>query len=147
MNLIYARENIPASIFLAGPTPRDPSVKSWRPEAIALLRKHLFDGTVFVPEDRSMNPKFNYDDQVEWEWQGLETATAILFWVPRDMADMPALTTNVEFGLYSMRGRCVLGYPSGAPKMKYLHALAQRFGISIFHDLERTVIEAINIAT
>ena len=38
------------SIFLAGPTPRSKEVKSWRPEAIRLLKEKGFDGVVFVPE-------------------------------------------------------------------------------------------------
>jgi len=146
MKLVYAREPVTSSIFLAGPTPRDAGVASWRPEAIKLLEKHEFDGTVFIPEDRSGEAKFNYDDQVYWEWLALETSSAILFWVPRNMENMPAMTTNVEFGMYAMRGRCALGYPKDAPKMPYLRALAERFGVPIFNDLEKLVIEAINIA-
>ena len=146
MKLIYAREPISPSIFLARPTPRDSSVKSWRPEAINLLENHKFNGTVYVPEDRDGSPQFSYDHQIYWEWLALETSSAILFWVPREISNMPAFTTNVEFGLYAIRGRCVLGYPNGAPKMSYLHALAERYSIPIFHDLEKTAIEAINLA-
>src|SRR5260221_448117 len=40
--VVYAHEEPPvewdASVFLAGPTPRDPGVASWRPEAISMLR-------------------------------------------------------------------------------------------------------------
>src|SRR5690349_13884606 len=40
--IAYAQEPVPstwdASVFLAGPTPRDPAVPSWRPGAVDLLR-------------------------------------------------------------------------------------------------------------
>lgn len=38
------------SIYLAGPSPRSNTVKSWRPEAIALLKKLGFTYDVIVPE-------------------------------------------------------------------------------------------------
>lgn len=37
------------SIFLAGPTPRERGVVSWRPEAINLLQQFGYNGAVFVP--------------------------------------------------------------------------------------------------
>lgn len=56
MEVIYARQPLPdrveASIFLAGPTPRSRATRSWRPEALDMLRDLGFSGHVFVPEDR-----------------------------------------------------------------------------------------------
>src|ERR1017187_2710902 len=81
--IIYAREPIKSSIFLAGPTPRDKVTPSWRTEALELLKKHNFDGTIYVPEDRSGETNFDYDDQVHWEWKALGSSTVIIFWIPR----------------------------------------------------------------
>ena len=38
------------SIFLAGPTPREKDIISWRNEAIKILENLGFDGIVYVPE-------------------------------------------------------------------------------------------------
>lgn len=146
MNIIYAREPIRPSIFLAGPTPRDAKTESWRPEALQILELHDFEGTVYVPENRVYTDGFDYDSQINWEWLALDMSTAIVFWVPRELNNMPAMTTNVEFGHYVKDGRVVLGYPKDAPKMKYLHALADRYSVPVFHDLERTLIAAIDMA-
>lgn len=143
MNVIYAREPIEPSIFLAGPTPRDQATPSWRPEALELLEKHKFNGKVYVPEDRSGEAQFDYDDQVHWEWKALGSSTVIAFWVPRELRVMPAFTTNVEYGLYVRSGKCLLGYPWGAPKMQYLKTLADRFNVPVFEDMEKMIIAAI----
>lgn len=109
------------AIFLAGPTPRSQDVESWRPGAIRLLNHWGFDGMVLVPERRDRQVKIDYLDQVEWEYRGLQGAKAILFWVPRDMEKMPALTTNVEFGCYVGKHPNVFyGRPEGAPHTRYL---------------------------
>lgn len=143
MKIIYAHERVEPSIFLAGPTPRDQETPSWRPEALRILQHYNFEGTVYVPEDRREGAKFDYDDQVHWEWTALESSTVIVFWVPRELDTMPAFTTNVEFGLYVRNGRVLLGYPEGAPKMTYLDALAQRFKVPVFHDLDELIAVAI----
>lgn len=148
MKIIYARQPLRKSIFLAGPTPRkDTKIPTWRPEAVRLLEIHLFDGDVFVPEDAEWeNSKFDWDSQVDWEWEALNQATCILFWVPRDIEDMPAFTTNIEFGLTVHSSKVVLGYPKDAPKMSYMHALAKRYDIPVFHNLDQTVYAAMGKA-
>jgi hypothetical protein len=55
------------SIFLAGPTPRDKSVPSWRPDALECLKRLGFDGIVYIPECSNGQAKINYDAQAEWE--------------------------------------------------------------------------------
>jgi hypothetical protein len=69
MKVIYAQQDIPknidVSIFLAGPTPRDNSAKSWRPEALKLLKELGFTGTIFVPEAEDQTWNKNYDGQIE----------------------------------------------------------------------------------
>jgi hypothetical protein len=114
------------SIFLAGPTPRDEAVHSWRPYAIKLLREMGFDGVVYVPEYETGEVLHNYDNQIEWEWKALAHAGAILFWVPRNLETMPAFTTNVEFGYWVRDDRAFYGRPSSAVLVRYLDSLYKR---------------------
>ena len=108
------------SIFLAGPTPRGKDIISWRNEAIKILENLGFDGIVYVPEYSSWKPKTDYVDQAMWERVGLSNATIIAFWIPRYLPDMPAFTTNVEFGYWLHTGKVVYGRPNDAEKIKYL---------------------------
>jgi hypothetical protein len=114
------------SIFLAGPTPRSPDVSSWRPAALDLLRGLEFAGAVLVPERRDWTVGFDYLDQVDWEFAGLEGCSVIAFWLPRQLPDLAGFTTNVEFGRYVGTGRCVYGRPDGAPHTRYLDWLYTR---------------------
>lgn len=145
MQIVYAKQDPPASwqhaIFLAGPTPRDPETPSWRPEAIRILEELGYDGVVFVPEPEDGQWRGSYTDQTEWEKMGTEMADKVVFWVPRDLRTMPALTTNIEFGRYVDTGKAVLGHPEGAPKMRYLDWLvtdADPDG-GWYHDLRATL--------
>lgn len=150
MNVIYAQRPfevvVKPAIFLAGPTPRSPEVPSWRPEALALAEGMNFNGTLFVPETTGGDTFKNYNAQIQWEWQALDAASVILFWVPRDITTMPAFTTNVEFGLWCRSGKVVLGYPQTAAKMRYLHLLAERENIPIHHTLADSLAAAIKLA-
>ena len=108
------------SIFLAGQTPRDKNTISWRNEAIKILEKLGFDGIVYVPEYSTWKPKADYVDQAMWERDGLSNATIIVFWIPRHLPNMPAFTTNVEFGYWLHSGKIIYGRPNEAEKIKYL---------------------------
>jgi len=151
MEVYYALQDLESakekpSIFLAGPTPRDKkNVPTWRPEALMTLCRLGFEGAVFVPENSTWAAHDQYDEQIEWEWTGLDMATIVAFWVPRDIATMPAFTTNVEFGMKAQSKKVVLGYPPNAPKMRYLHRLADRYGITVVHTMEDTLKEAIRL--
>lgn len=148
MRIVYAFEKAPKSvtksIFLAGPTPRKEGVASWRPKAIRILKSFGYDGVVFVPEPRKGNWHEDYDAQIEWEEQHLHMADVILFWVPRNLATMPAFTTNVEFGVWADSGKAVFGAPSDRdgkelPKNRYLRYYAEKLGIPSERTLEETV--------
>jgi 8-oxo-dGTP pyrophosphatase MutT (NUDIX family) len=147
MEVVYAREPFPdawsSAIFLAGPTPRSGEVKSWRPEALAILARLGFDGVVFVPEDRSGEFRGDYTDQVEWERDGLRFADHIVFWIPRDLDTLPGFTTNVEFGVWASSDKAILGHPPHAPKNRYLDWLAGERDIPIHLGLEEALRAAI----
>jgi hypothetical protein len=147
MNTVFANQPLelrPRSIFLAGPTPRSAEIRSWRPEALDLLGELGFAGTVLIPERQDWTIKFNYADQVEWEYAGLEGCSIIAFWVPRQMATLPGLTTNVEFGRYVDSGRCVYGRPENAPHTSYLDWLYKKMtGNSPQSALRETLAEAV----
>lgn len=132
------------SLFLAGPSPRELGHLNWRPEAIKILEELGYDGVVFVPLPEDGNWPADYDVQVEWEKRYLDMADAVVFWVSRDMETLPALTTNVEFGMYFDTGKAFLGFPEQAVHMKYLEHHGQNEGVPIFHDLRETLQAAID---
>lgn len=114
------------SIFLLGPTPRKKTGgASWRPEMIKELLLAGFDGTIFMPEDKSGEWQHEYESQIAWEQRYLKGCKLILAWIPRDLEKMPGFTTNVEFGMFvSDESRHMLyGRPNDSPKTKYLDAL------------------------
>ncbi|MCP4355911.1 MAG: hypothetical protein GY793_09840 [Proteobacteria bacterium] len=154
MKVIFAREELPiskSSIFLAGPTPRTADVASWRPEALSLLKNNNLVDFVFAPEDREKQEIdgtliFSYPEQIDWERKALAQSSVVIFWVPRELKNMPAFTTNVEFGFIHERGQpFVLGFPKDAPKMRYLAYLAEEKNAPITHTLEDTIQVALKL--
>ena len=105
---------------------------------VNICKNHGFDGVVYVPELSSGEAQFNYDNQVEWEWEALEKASVIVFWVPRELSTMPGFTTNIEFGHYVRESRVVYGRPDSAELIRYLDKLYKRFHSEsvIFNDLQ-----------
>lgn len=154
MKVVYARQPFPtevsATIFLAGPTPRDrEKVKSWRPEALRLLEDAGFSGHVFVPEDPDgsfcdWEKGFPYDEQVAWEEGALHRADVILFWIPRTKDTMPGFTTNDEFGFWKNSGKVVLGTPVDAVHVRYQRHFANKNGIPVYDTLKDTVDGALS---
>lgn len=147
MQAVYARTVLPnrcrASIFLAGPTPRDSRTPSWRPEALELLRSRGFDDVVFVPEPADGVFLGDYDAQVEWESAALARADCVLFWIPRALDAMPAFTTNDEWGQLKDSGRVVFGAPPEAVKVRYQRWWAERLGVTACDTLAATVDAAL----
>jgi 8-oxo-dGTP pyrophosphatase MutT (NUDIX family) len=156
MKVVYTGEEMPAkfskSIFLAGPTPRNrEEQKSWRPEALRILKDKGFTGTVFCPEGRDGQFKMNYDDQIGWEEKYLNVADCIVFWVPRDLEPdskgypkMAAFTTNVEFGTWQSSGKIVYGAPPAATKNGYLKHYAEQYNAPVADSLEGTLQNALD---
>ncbi len=156
MNILYYEDSVSMlpknSLFLAGPTPRDEDIKSWRPEALKILEEELaFTGTVVVPEHRNgMRP---CDDMhkpcaggtmsaYQWERIAMLQVGAIAFWVDRwfdptrESFGMPAFNTNIEFGRYveTDPDRCFYGRPPGVRKIHYLDEM---YGEKNAHDVEK----------
>ncbi len=147
MKIVYALQKAPEgyskSIFLAGPTPRNKDVSSWRPEAIHILKQLGYDGVVFVPETSDGNWKRSYDSQIEWEETYLHYADVIVFWVPREFPNMPALTTNVEWGMWHDSGKIVFGAPREAVSVSYLEYYASKAQCSRNYELRQTLVNAL----
>ncbi len=150
MQVIYAHEHPvyrpKLSMFLAGPSPRSDDGYNWRSEALRILNRIGFTGTVYVPLPGDGNWSVDYDAQIDWENQYLDDATVIAFWIPRDLANLPGFTTNVEFGMYLKSGKIVLGYPEGAAKIRYLDGVARRNNVPVSIELEDTLRNAMALA-
>jgi 8-oxo-dGTP pyrophosphatase MutT (NUDIX family) len=146
MQVVYARQPLPTefskSIFLAGPTPRSNEVPSWRPQAISILEELGYDGVVFVPEINNGEWPREYEEQILWEEAALHLSDCIVFWVPRDMTTLPALTTNVEFGRWYESGKVVFGAPGYAQNVRYLEYYAKKFAVPVMHTLTDILIAA-----
>ena len=156
MKIIYAQEKIVSNkvvsnkgktIFLAGPTPRDIDTVSWRGDAVRIFAEMGFDGTLLIPEPRNGTfDNFEYGAQIDWEQEGLEQADTIMFWIPRDMITMPALTTNIEFGFHlaSTPSKIIMGYPQDAPRMNYIRYKCHQHGIITHEYLSDTIQATLN---
>ena len=135
------------SIFLAGPTPRGENVTSWRKEACKFIEESGFDGVVYVPEYSTWKPKGDYVEQASWEREALSNATVIVFWVPRVLPDMPAFTTNTEFGYWIHTGKILYGRPDNSQKIKYLDWLYKEdMKMDPYNNLNALLTGAISLA-
>lgn len=147
--VVHANEAPPASwdaaVFLAGPLPRSADVPAWNRDAVAFFQEQWrHDGrlVVFTPELRE-GVLADYTGQADWESRWMQAVDVIVFWVPRDMATMPALTTNIEYGAWVASGKVVFGAPPTAPKNEYLRHLAETNGVPVCDTLADTVRAAL----
>ncbi|MBW5480586.1 hypothetical protein GPJ59_01370 [Streptomyces bambusae] len=138
-------ESWAAAVYLCGPTPTDPAEPSWRPDAVAALRS-AWSGAgrlvVFLPEPVSGGGYPAYADQIAWEEDAMRRSDVILFWIPRDMARLPGLVSNIKWGSWCDSGRAVLGAPPEAERMAYLLHFADALGVPV----ERTLTGAAGAA-
>jgi 8-oxo-dGTP pyrophosphatase MutT (NUDIX family) len=146
--IVHSGENPPerwaASLFLAGPTPRSPSVPSWRPAALDEIERR-WDGpgtlVVFVPEPRGeVWP--DYDQQRTWELYWGDRCDVVLFWIPRG-PDMLGLTTNDEWGRWKDSARVTLGSPPDASSVRYQRDYAVDHHIPLNDTIADTVGSAL----
>ncbi|POM23882.1 hypothetical protein BTM25_25080 [Actinomadura rubteroloni] len=149
VSVVFAPQEPPdawaAAVFLAGPSPRAADVASWRPAAVAELRRRWRGPgrlVVFSPEPED-GWHGDYLGQVDWEERCLHLADEVVFYVPRDLDTLPGFTTNVEFGMWHASGRAVFGAPPDAPKNRYLLHHAVRAGMPVAEDLPGTLAAAL----
>jgi len=149
VQVVYAHEvppdEIHASIFLAGPTPRDSETPSWRPEALRLLAARGFDGVVFVPEPRDGAWARDYEGQIAWEEAHLHMADVVVFWLPRELKSMPGFTTNDEWGAHKASGKVVFGAPAGAEKVRYQQYYAEKLYVPTADNLDGVIAAALEM--
>ena len=79
-----------------------------------------------------------------WERMSLTEATAIIFWIPRQIPEMMGFTTNVEFGYWLHSGKVLYGRPENTPKTKYLDWLYELdFNMKPYNNLEELLDKAV----
>jgi len=155
-DIVWARTKLQGPrpwIFLAGPTTRTPeTIPSWRPDAVKIFERRGFEGTLLIPEDGPDRDPFdeqlNSEKQVHWEWDAIEQADCVMFWIPRleEGQGLMGLTTNTEFGYLVKSGKVVLGFPRYSAKNGYLRMLGARHGVHAVHDLGEVVGRAQTVA-
>ena len=142
MEIVYAGEKAKRepkfSVFLAGPTPREISVKSWRPEFIETLKTKGFKSTVFAPENRIGSP-YDFDKQINWEVKNLTAVNLIVFWIPRKLDTMPAFTTNIEFGEFMHSNKIVVGFPPNSVNNRYIKKRCEMNETPLFSTIKGVV--------
>ena len=64
----YKEEKKKKEISLCGPSPRNNKIKSWRKDALEILKKLKYDGIVYIPELKDGIQVFkNKEEQLLWE--------------------------------------------------------------------------------
>jgi len=147
MQTVYADQPFPRtfhkSLYLAGPTPREAGVCSWRPEAVHLLESLSYDGVVFLPESQDGQRQGDYDQQMAWELEAMRRSDVLLFWVPAERETLPASTTRVEFGFHVHSGNVILGMPQETYQTHSMKKLAQLYHLMSHQTLSETVTAAL----
>ena len=164
MKTIYVQEDLSNlkfengfSIYLAGPTPIKETkenlikktlnlftenTKSWRNDAISYFKEKKFNGTLLIPEERSGESfPFEWESQIEWQMDAITKSDYILFWIPRNLIDMPGCTTNIEFGYWLGKNpeKIVVGAPKNTRKMKYIKHQCKLNNILYENNLKKLV--------
>lgn len=131
MDLVYygdkSNRYFKKSIFLAGPTPRDKNVPSWRGDAIKIFNDLGFDGTLIIPEEPKKHyyEKENNFNEIKWDMEALLKADVVMMWLPRE-GDMLGLSSNVEFGYLLNKGNMIYGRPNTAFRCEFLDYLYKK---------------------
>lgn len=144
--------NLRNSIFLAGPCPRDDFRDDWRYDAFDILDDLGFTGNVITPS----NPEYKTFEiannlsheamlrrQTAWERIAMYSASAIVFWIPRDEAH-PARTTNIEFGEWYKKDGTFFGWPEDALHNEYIGLKLKEQGKAFSSTLEETLKNAVD---
>lgn len=136
------------SIFLAGPCPRKNYEDDWRFEAVEILEKLGFDGTVLnLTNDHYTEMRGEFDDmlmkQTQWEFEAMCKSSAIVFWIPRSK-EHPAFTTNLELGQWWGKKGVYVGFPNDSWKNEYIDCRLEIMGENRFDSLEEMLKVVVN---
>lgn len=139
--------NIKNAIFLAGACPRKAGDGDWRDEMIAELEQCGFKGDIINPTNPNYdtNDKDYYDKQCTWETLGLHIASTIVFWIDRNDKH-PALTTNIEFGIWSGKApqALIVGVPEGSEHCEYIKWVCGKKGIPCYSTMTDVATAVVN---
>lgn len=135
-------------LFLAGPTVRfnQSHLKSWRKNAIEILKEINFNGSVIIPEFKEPVDTAEFDVPM-WEYEALKLADTIAFWVPRTQ-ELIGLTTNFELGFWLSRypNGVFYGRPIGAYRTSYCDKMWNKvqneegYNKPIYNDLKEMLL-------
>lgn len=135
------------TVYLAGPCARTKEQTRWQEQAIEILNKYATDIVIVDPTNLETNDTlegFDWNKENEWEHETMWRADKIIFWVPRDLKEMPGWTTNIEFGYWigSFPQKVFYGRPKDAPKTEYLDWLfkKQKPKENIYDSLEELIL-------
>ena len=132
-----------ASIFLAGSIDMGAAV-DWQSEVTAVLsdldilvlnpRRDDWDSTW---EQSRLNP--NFQQQVEWELEGLERARLIaLYLAPSSKAPISLM----ELGLHARSGKLLVGCPSDFYRYGNIDITCGKYGIPLLPSLDTLIAAA-----
>lgn len=163
---------IPNSIFLAGcsVSPKAAERTEWRLDALSMLKKAGFTGTVIIPEFESGGFRREFFNDglpstvpgmsrsseriIAWETAGIDNARALLAWMPFALGiegqpdSLPGFSTRAEVmrAITMKRPRLVLGMPPIALAGGQIRFHAHRASYEILDVLEDVVLRALVLA-
>jgi hypothetical protein len=127
------------SVFLAGSIEMGKAI-DWQQEVINQLTNAQWNGVVLNPrrpdwdsswEQKIENPQFR--GQVEWELEGLEKATLIVFYfAPNTYSPI----TMLELGLHAPNKKCVVCCPEGFWRKGNIDIVCAKYGVPQVHAIE-----------
>lgn len=127
------------SVFLAGSIEMGKAI-DWQQEVIKQLTDAHWNGAVLNPrradwdsswEQKIENPKFR--EQVEWELEGLEKATLVVFYfAPNTYSPI----TMLELGLHAQNKKCIVCCPEGFWRKGNIDIVCARYGVPQVQTIE-----------
>lgn len=139
----------PPVVFLAGSIEMGKAIH-WQAEIIRQLQENDWQGIVLNPrrqdwdsswEQKKENGLFN--EQVNWELEGLEKATCTLFYfAPGTKSPI----TLLELGLQARAGKALVCCPDGFWRKGNIDIVCERYDVPQVATLEELVSETISLS-
>lgn len=152
MRVIHANKELNSlddlnfGIFLAGPCTRtndELSKTDWREDFISKLESKGYNGDVIDPtnEEYDENDPDYLTKQTLWEHENMFISSVVVFWLDRHFPNIPALTSNIEFGLFAFNRnkRIIVGCPEGADKNTYIEVLCNSYDIPCYKTMDEII--------